>query len=195
MKILFINSYLSFPRYIKRIKAIQQLGVNTTVIAYNRDDNKSGEYFSDTISLGTIEHGKYFQRMLTIIKSFLIVRRECKEIDICYCFGLDMFLLGWLASLCKNNKPKYVYEVGDIRPILLGEGFINIIARNLDRYLASKAKLLVVTSTAFITEYYYKIINLSSLSYIEIENKLHLWLDSYLQTQTYKHHRYYLYLS
>ena len=70
MKILFINSYLSFPRYIKRIKAIQQLGVNTTVIAYNRDDNKSGELLSDTISLGTIEHGKYFQRMLTIIKSF-----------------------------------------------------------------------------------------------------------------------------
>ena len=92
MKILFLNSYLSFPRYTKRIKAINNLGVKTTVLGYDRDHIQRGENPSGTVLLGKIQNGKHLQRILVCLNALLIVRRECKKVDICYCFGLDIYL-------------------------------------------------------------------------------------------------------
>ena len=65
-----------------------------------------------------------------------------------------------------------VYEVADIRDILLKKNINSFFLRWLERVLIKKIDLLVVTSKAYITDYYEEIQGLKNIRYIVIENKL-----------------------
>jgi len=172
MNITFILPVTSQPRYWKRIKSLERLGCNNKVLAFERKYIPINKTNKNYITIGKIEHKKYYKRILPFVRAFATIRNNIKYSDVTYVFGMDMLLFGWVTGLFINKKNKIVYEVGDIRSILIGNNIQSIFLRWLERFLIKRIDLLVVTSKAYITYYYEKIQGLKDIRYILIENKL-----------------------
>ncbi|OPX84753.1 MAG: hypothetical protein A4E53_03810 [Pelotomaculum sp. PtaB.Bin104] len=172
MKIVFLLPVISDARAHKRINALKKLGAQPVVLAFERDYYGGKPIPGGYQSLGHIEHSRYFKRLVPFLKALFAVRDQVKKADAIYAFGLDLFLLGWLACLGCNRPVKAVYEVADIREVLLGKGILSRCLRRLERFLLRRAELLVVTSEAFVQGYYRRIQKLDPLHYLVIENKL-----------------------
>ena len=172
MRMVFLNSMVNHARYCKRIHAIEKLGVRVKVLAFERDSYPSKNLPGEYISLGRINHGQYLRRLLILLSSTNKVRRALRITDVLYTFGLDMLILGWLALLGKSNRPKLIYEVGDIREILFDNSFAGGISRSIERFFVKRIDLLVSTSPAYISGYYKNVLGLHNLCFQVIENKL-----------------------
>ena len=172
MNITFILPVTSQPRYWKRIKLLEKLGCINKVLAFERKYIPVNKNNKNYIIIGKLEHEKYYKRILPFAKSFITIKNNIKYADIIYVFGLDMLLLGWAARLFIKKKNKIVYEVGDIRSIFIGNSIQSIFFRWVERFLIKRIDLIVVTSKAYITDYYEEIQGLKNIRYIVIENKL-----------------------
>lgn len=177
MNITFILPVTSHPRHWKRIKLLEKLGCNNKVLAFERKYIPINKNSKDYIIIGKLEHKKYYKRILPFVKAFATIKNSMKYSDVTYVFGMDMLLFGWVASLFVNKKNKIVYEVGDIRSIFIGNNIQSIFFRWIERFLIKRIDLLVVTSKAYVTEYYEKIQGIKGVRYIVIENKLNAEWD------------------
>ena len=85
MKIVFLNPSSNFARFRKRSNAIQNLGIKTQVLAFDRTDYPGkNEYLYN--SLGQIKHGNYYQRIIAFIKAIFDISSFCKNADVIYTF-------------------------------------------------------------------------------------------------------------
>jgi succinoglycan biosynthesis protein ExoL len=109
---------------------------------------------------------------LSIIKAAARLWTDVDEADVVYAFGLDLLFLAWLATLWKRNGPRLVYDVADL-PQKAMEGTVQGWAvRTIEGFLLSKAACLVVTSEAYLDEYFHKHYDTSGVECRVIENKL-----------------------
>lgn len=178
MKIIYILQASSHARYWRRIDKLRELGIKSTVFAFERENfyegTKGGRQYK---SLGNIEQENYKRRIFPLINSIKTIRGELKEADVVYTFGMDTFIIGWAATLFKGNKPKFVYEVGDIRTVFTNKGIIPKIFRAFEKFILKRTDLLVVTSEAYVHGYFKGIQKLNKLNYHVIENKPELKLN------------------
>lgn len=172
MNIVFLLPVISEARCHKRIKALKNLDIHPKILAFERYYYKGKPILDDYQVLGTLKHGEYHKRFFPYLKAFFMVRKAVKDAQVVYAFGLDMLLLGWLACYSMRGSRKLVYEVADIREVLIENKILSRCLRWLERFILKHVDVLVVTSKAYITEYYQKIQRLSGLHYEVIENKL-----------------------
>jgi len=172
MQITFLMPDAADGHYYKRVRILIRLGAKARVLAFERKYHKERKYNHPYTSLGKFEHSNYFRRLLPIFRVVPIVRKYLRSSDVTYAFGLDMLLLCWLSGFGLRKKPKIVFEVCDILPIMIGNSLKSRAIRLAERILIQKACVLVVTSKAFLTGYYKKIQGLTQLRYLVIENKL-----------------------
>ena len=172
MRVNFLLPVVSQPRYYKRIRALEKLGVSSEIFAFERDYFRGNFQPDEYESLGNLKHGHYHKRLAPVLKALFRVRAMAGDTDVIYAFGLDMLLLAYSATCRLGAAPKIVYEVGDIRGVLLGRRFVSRLLRWLERRLLRRASLLVVTSEAYISGYYHGIQGLRRLRYRVVENKL-----------------------
>ncbi len=172
MKIALLLPVMSDSRSHRRIRALKNLGVHPVILAFERKYYKGNPISGGYASLGHIEHSKYYKRLIPFLRVLCRVRAQVKEADAIYAFGLDMLLLGRVACLGLPKPLKAVYEVADIREVLLGKGLFSCCLRWLERFLLRRTDLIVVTSEAFISGYYREIQRLTTPRYLVIENKL-----------------------
>jgi succinoglycan biosynthesis protein ExoL len=99
---------------------------------------------------------------------------DVDEADVVYAFGLDLLFLAWLATLGKRNGPRLVYDVADLPQKAMEETMQGWAVRIIEGFLLSKVTCLVVTSEAYLDEYFYQHYDLSTVECIVIENKLDL---------------------
>jgi len=159
----------SDARIQRRLTALGRLGIEPTVLAFDRP-YYPGKAIAGVESLGRIEHGKYLSRIRPLLSALPRIRAACASADVVYAFGTDLLALGWLATRGRRRKPKFVYEVADIHPTLVGRGIRAAVMRAFERKLLRDASLLVVTSEAFVTEFYNGIQGVS-VPYELVENK------------------------
>jgi len=172
MNITFILPVTSQPRYWKRIKSLERLGCNNKVLAFERKYIPVNKNNRNYIVIGKLEKRKYYKRILPFVKAFTTIRNNIKRADIIYIFGLDLLLLVWVARLFIKKKNKIIYEVGDIRSVLIGDNIHSIFLRWLERFLMKYIGLLVVTSEAYVIGYFKKIQGIKNIEYQVIENKV-----------------------
>jgi succinoglycan biosynthesis protein ExoL len=174
MKFTFLISSTVHVRYIKRVEIINKLIDQIQVYAFERKGSYPGKKIDFEIDmLGEVTHVSYVKRFVVIVKSINKIRKAVKNTDVIYTFGLDMLFLGWISKqLSFRKNVKLIYEVGDIREILIGNTPINSIVRFFEKFLLRYVSLLVVTSEAFYNGYFLKVQNVKSLKYHVIENKL-----------------------
>jgi succinoglycan biosynthesis protein ExoL len=161
----------SDARIHRRLGALARLGVEPTVLAFERPYYPGKEIAGGFQSLGRVEHGKYLSRLRPLVSALPKVRSACATADVVYAFSLDLLALAWLATRASRRKPRFVYEVADIHPTLVGRGVRASIMRAVERRLLKDASLLVVTSEAFITGFYKEVQGISGLRYQLVENK------------------------
>lgn len=179
MKIIYILQASSHARYWRRIDKLNSLGVQSKVFAFERENfYKGSKERRQYKSLGNIAQENYIKRIIPLIKSISTIRNEIKEADVVYTYGMDTFIIGWLATLFKGNKPKFVYEIGDIRVIFTNKGILSKIFRFIEKLILKRTDLLVVTSEAYVEEYFKGIQKIYNINYHVIENKPELELDT-----------------
>jgi len=172
MKITYLLPVASHVRYHKRVSALQALGCEAKILAFERDYYPGKPWPDGYLSLGKIQNENYCRRPAPFAKALPIVLKEAEESDVIYAFGLDTLFLAWLASRFSSKHQKIIYEVGDIRAVLLGKSLLARSLRRLERFLLRHVHILVVTSEAFISGYFHGIQGLMTLRYQVIENKL-----------------------
>jgi len=179
LQTVFLLPVLGHPRHNKRIDALARVGVCPSVLGFERDYIPMESIPAGVRLLGRVRHGHYFARISVILRGVPKVWSAVRKADVVYAFGLDMLFLGWMSLLGGTKRLKLVYEVGDIREILLGPSLAARALRFAERLLLQRVDILVVTSKAYVQGYYESIQGLRQLAICLIENKLseHLVLD------------------
>jgi succinoglycan biosynthesis protein ExoL len=173
MKILFLNPSVNFARFHKRTVALHDLGMETNVLAFQRDPDIWRSFPGGFTLLGNLRHGNYLNRARPLLKSVSRVRSALRMgADVLYVFGLDMAILGLLSIRGMKDRPVLVYEVGDIREVLLAENPVGRAVRMIEKRVMRKVDLLVVTSAAYVKGYYRDMLELEHIRYFQLENKL-----------------------
>lgn len=169
--VLFLTPVLSQPRFHKRIRGLAAHGIKPVILSFQRDYYE-GDVAAGTILLGRVDHGSYLRRLGPLLRAMSAVRSRAVSADAVYAFGLDMLLLSWLALLGTKRSTSLVYEVADIRGVLLGGGVFSRSLRTLERFLLSYTDLLVVTSPDYLDKYYRHILRAPLPKSLVVENKL-----------------------
>ena len=174
LNIMFLLPVASQPRYFKRIESLAELGIGNRIYSFEREYFKGKQDTMEYKSLGKISHGKYFSRIMPIIKALLKIQKELHSTSCLYAFGLDCAFIGVLGNvfLRTKNKQLIIYECADIRSIFLGAGFKNILFRFLERWVIKRCYLIVTTSPAFIEEYFINIQKQRPSKFYLLENKI-----------------------
>ncbi len=167
---LFLLPVVTHVRYRKRMEALTALNVSIEVLAFERP-YYPGKPKIGYKSLGSLSHNNYLQRILPFFKALPTIWQYARKTDALYCFGLDMLLLAWLVKLVLGKPVALLYEVGDIREVLLGSKLKSRLARALEAFLVRRIDRLILTSEAYYEHFYKGILKLS-VPYQVIENKL-----------------------
>src|SRR5690554_2107650 len=98
MRILYIAQVSSHSRYIRRYRKMKDYFDESKFFAFERDYYSVEQNDINTVSLGKIEHGNYFKRIRKMKKATEILKKEIKENDVLYTFGLDTLYIAIKAS-------------------------------------------------------------------------------------------------
>lgn len=154
----------------KRIELLKDAGFDVIVAAYDR-----GSYISrlpdvEINVLGKIVDGKYFNRVVVYLKSFYKLRKLISKSDAIYAISPD---IAFIASLCnfRLHKP-LITDVADIREIEVSKSIGGFIVRRMDRFIAKRSSMVVVTSQAFIDKFYHDVLKVNIESFYLLENKV-----------------------
>ncbi len=160
----------SQPRYRKRIKALLSEGFDVSSLFFERNYFKGEEIPCPSICIGNLSHGGYLGRFFTLLKAAYKVRKHTDNTQTLYCFGMDMLFLAFLAG--RSNR-KVVYEIADIRPVVLEKSLRGIATRTIERLLLRTVDILVVTAPGYISGYYSNLLSTKAMpECLVIENKI-----------------------
>lgn len=153
-----------------------QGGGDVNVFAFERDYFVGREPNCSVSRLGSIARGRYVSRLAPLLSALPRIRAALTHIDYIYAFGPDMALIAHIASIGKRIP--VIMEIGDIRRAQTIGGFKGHFIRFVDRWIANRCRLLVLTSDKFLSEYYKKRLGVLTKGII-IENKLERSLEKF----------------
>ncbi len=81
----------------KRINALEKNGVEATILAFKRNYYPGKSFDNGYTLVGNISYGQFYKRLTLLMRAFSKIRDAIKILML-YIFGLDVLLLGWLAS-------------------------------------------------------------------------------------------------
>ena len=135
---------------------LQRAGFAVEAIGFDREGRPGGGLACPTSSLGVLPRGKYAGRLLLFARALPRLREAMRRADLLYAFGPDLAGLAFLAAVRGRGRPPVpvVLESPDIRPRQTGAGPASRILRRLERLLAGRCRLLVLTAADY--EIYYR---------------------------------------
>lgn len=145
-------------------------GANVLLVGFSRYNYPPSDDGIPTVNLGVVSHGKYWDRVGKIVAELVRIRRIASKYDAIHCFALDSLVLARIA-LCFVQKP-IVYQVQDIRAVLVGNAMRNRIARKVERWGLRRVSHIVVSSLAYHKNYFHPVHSISAKRLTVIENKL-----------------------
>lgn len=155
----------------KRILAFKKNVDKLTIVSYYR--NKNVEY-DNHHNLGQSPQKHYLKRFIKIIfdvPRLLRILRKNPDVKIVYAWNFDIALLFRLSNLFSKRKYTFIYEVADIKPILLSESMVGNILRKLEQFILNKTSFLCVTSQDYIENYFDKFYSFNGENHL-LENKV-----------------------
>ncbi|HEY4343339.1 MAG TPA: hypothetical protein VGN05_03260 [Parvibaculum sp.] len=160
---------------IKRADAFRENGFHITVLGfrrsrYNHDYDPRWPY----IELGRTSDRNYLRRSALLIRAtflLFIARRYVQRGARYYARNIDLLLLAIVSKFLFRRDAAIVYEVLDIQPAFTGSSLYSRALRLLERLCLTQVSLLVVSSPAFVHEYYEPLQNYRG-NWFLLENKL-----------------------
>lgn len=172
MNVLFVIPTLSSSYHQFRVFELRKQGVDCFVTGFDRDSYPGKPWDIPVESLGYVEHMNYRKRIGTLLKAIPSIRKQSRGMDAIICFNLDLLFITWLALLGIRKKPELIYDIGDIRTSLVKKGVTAKVLRAIERFLLKRISLLMVTSEAYITEYFEGLQGMKGVEILMLENKL-----------------------
>ena len=178
LRIAYLVHNLADPAVGKRVRMLTALGDEAMVIGFNRDDRPCHEIEGvPAIDLGRTFDLDLSQRAVAIAKECLHLENWARRItgcDVIIARNLEMLVLGSLARRKCAAQAALVYESLDIHRIFLSKPPLGSCMRGVERLLMREADLLIVSSSAFLREYFEPLQKVSgdSLPSLLLENKL-----------------------
>lgn len=174
--VVFFTPDVSDVSTIKRADAFRESGFHITVLGfrrsrYNSDYDPRWPY----IELGRTSDLNYLRRCLTLLRAvflLFVARRYVQRGARYYARNIDQLLLAIIAKMFFRRDAAIVYEVLDVQPAFTGSRLRSRVLRLVERLCLSQISLLVVSSPAFVREYYESVQGYRG-NWFLLENKLH----------------------
>lgn len=158
LRIAFFGYDRTDTTVLKRTLAFHAVGASITGFMFRRARGmEAPELPYPVIDLGTTVDRNYLRRLPALGRGLVrIVRNRhlLRRCGVIYARNLDMLALAVAARALGGPRAAIVYEVLDVRPILRGTGTVSRAMRAIERWLMRRASLLVVSSPAYITQYF-----------------------------------------
>ena len=171
MNLLALFFVIDHSHSKKRIHAFKNNVEKLTIVSYYRNDSIS---YENHFNLGKIPQNKYllrFSKIIFDIPRLLKIMFNNPNIDVVYAWNFDIALLFILTKMFTKRQYKFVYEVADVKPILLSKSVWGKILRKFEQFILSNTDYLCVTSQDYITNYFNKYYSCQSKIHI-LENKV-----------------------
>jgi hypothetical protein len=137
---------------------LKTAGADVVVLGFRREDRKVETIEgAQAIDLGRTYDGRMVQRTLKVLLRRFSLGRGCREIvdaDVLLARNLEMLAIGSAARRSHAPNAALAYECLDLHRLLLSKGFPGGLLRSVERSLMRKAGLLIVSSPAFLSEYF-----------------------------------------
>lgn len=130
----------------------------------------------DNIDLGVLKDGQYAKRLFAMANAFrsiLTHKSRLRDAELIVARNLDLLALALLGRAVRVFKAPIVYDVFDVRSVLLKDTIQAKIMRSAERFLLERCALLVVSSPGFIEEYFEPYLGYKGPS-LFLENKVDL---------------------
>ncbi len=125
------------------------------------------------VELGQTTERKLVARIGACLKALRVIyanRRSWQEASIVCVRNLDLALLSLVVHAITRFRAPLVYEIIDVHPILTGRGAFSACARWLERRVLKRCDLLIITSPAFLTNYFRPVQRYQGAAFL-LENK------------------------
>lgn len=170
LRVLFFTSAVEHRTFRKTVKMLSEVGIKAHYIGFTRYNYPCPNDGLETTILGKVQHRNYIKRFFLVFGQLPRVRRKAKKNDLVYCFSLDALILASLATV--GTRIPIVYQVQDIRPILVGRKIKNRLSRLLEKLALGRVKHVVLSSRAFYESHFQVHYGLSEDWISVIENKI-----------------------
>ncbi len=154
--ILYLAPDLTDYAVERRVKGISKFD-HTLTLAFRRSRH-SQDFRPDwpVVELGHVADRSYLARVVALLRAVhrAVQVARSEPVDIIVARNLDMALLGLMCRAARRPSPAFVYEVLDIRPVATTTTLTSRLVRLAERVVLSQSDLLVVSSPAFIDEFY-----------------------------------------
>lgn len=142
----------------KRAEAFLAHGYQLLVFGFRRNNyNRDFEPPWPYTPLGHTQDRRYGRRIAALLGAVprVIARhRALRRAAFFYARNIDQLLLALLARLVGRRPARVVYEVLDVQPAFVGEGWRSRLLRRVERAALRHVDLLVVSSPGFLRHYF-----------------------------------------
>ena len=158
MKIAYFVHNLGDPAVSKRVAMLRAGGAEVTLLGFYRGDAAPApDPDVRTVSLGRTYDARFAQRIGKVAQNLTRLRRlkpALADADVIVARNLEMLALASAARRLVAPTATLIYECLDVHRLMLADGRVGSLMRSLERRLMGGVALLVVSSPAFIREYF-----------------------------------------
>jgi len=158
LRIAYFVHDLTDPAVGKRVRMLKAAGADVLVLGFQRQNETIAEVQgARAIDLGRTHDSRLAQRAFKVFQQRLSLSRHAHDIegaDVLLARNLEMLVLAAAAKRSCAPNAGLVYECLDLHRLLLSNGIAGGLLRLLERRLMRKIGLLIISSPAFLSEYF-----------------------------------------
>jgi succinoglycan biosynthesis protein ExoL len=157
-RVAYFVQDLNDPAVARRVRMFVAGGLDVIVFGFWRGDPPPSRIdVADVIALGRTFDARLGQRALLVLKHSLAdgrIARLLRRSDIVVARNLEMLAIAVAAGRRAQLAGKVKYEVLDVHRLLLAPSLVGRMLRHLERRLTAHSDMLLVSSQAFVREYF-----------------------------------------
>ncbi len=139
----------------RRIRGLAGAGAQVTGYTMRRGPPAGAAW--PNVDLGPTRDAAYVQRLAALGRALALLaghRAALRQADVFYARNLDMLMLAAATKALSGARARLVYECLDVHRFMTRSDAIGAAARAVERALLVRCALLVVSSPAFLREYF-----------------------------------------
>ncbi|MDB5455844.1 MAG: succinoglycan biosynthesis protein [Caulobacter sp.] len=179
MQVAYFVHDLTDPAVLKRVRMLRAAGATVRIFGFRREDEAPPTLEdAPVVDLGRTYDARFVHRGLKVASQLLSAGRwssQMADVEVVIARTPEMLVLAAAAQRLHAPGARLVYEALDIHRIMLGAGPKSRLMRALERLLLRRADLLIVSSPAFVSEYFERLQGLGrglNLPVLLVENKV-----------------------
>jgi succinoglycan biosynthesis protein ExoL len=157
MKISYFVHDIGHPDLVRRFEMLRQGGADSRIFGFRRARPVDNNLAGSVVDLGRTIDGQFAQRTWTVAKTIPRLRQWANELalsDVVLARNLEMLVLAATARSLYAPRSPLVYECLDVHRLMLSNHLVGAGLRQVERMLLASSQGLMVSSPAFIREYF-----------------------------------------